>query len=614
MAPKRKADAGGNAKKKQKMQKGKKAEAPAPRAKKLLQKDEGDFEPINRWWEKDLEQPGADAEMWKSLEHHGIFFPPPYEPHGKVLLYDGKPVKLDVEAEEIATYWASCIGTDYVEKKAFQDNFWKSWKPTLPADTVITDFKKCDFRNIRKHLDETREARLGRSKEEKEAEKLKKQKQEEYYRYAMVDGLRETVGNIMAEPPQLFRGRGEHPKMGLLKKRIVPEMVTINCGEDAPVPKCPIPGHAWNDVFHDNKSTWLGFYMDTINGMGKYVMLNAASGFKGQNDLRKYEKARKLKKIAPIIRKDYEKLWDSKNIRERQVGVASYIIDRLALRAGNEKDTEEEADTVGCCSLRVEHMRFEGDNKITLDFLGKDSIQYVNTVAVEPGVYRCLEGFSSGKKPDEMIFDQIDTGDVNEYFKRFMPELSAKVFRTYNASITLQEELAKFDDRDDIDPYNPNELLQFYNDANREVAILCNHQRAVPKSHDDTIAKMQGQLDDQKKLEAALEKHLKFFKGKNALATKKGVEINGFKMPTSKDATTKKLGEVQNRIVEQDRKIRMKDDNKTVSLGTSKVNYMDPRISVAFCKKRELQIEKIFPKSTRIKFPWAMHFPSTYEF
>ena len=36
-----------------------------------------------------------------------------------------------------------------------------------------------------------------------------------------------------------------------------------------------------------------------------------------------------------------------------------YFIDKLALRAGNEKDTDESADTVGCCSLRVEHMSKE---------------------------------------------------------------------------------------------------------------------------------------------------------------------------------------------------------------------------------------------------------------
>ena len=28
----------------------------------------------------------------------------------------------------------------------------------------------------------------------------------------------------------------------------------------------------------------------------------------------------------------------------------------LFLRAGNEKDVDEQADTVGCCSLRVEHI------------------------------------------------------------------------------------------------------------------------------------------------------------------------------------------------------------------------------------------------------------------
>jgi len=35
---------------------------------------------------------------------------------------------------------------------------------------------------------------------------------------------------------------------------------------------------------------------------------------------------------------------------------AVWIIDNLAIRAGNEKDTTEEADTVGCCSLRIEHI------------------------------------------------------------------------------------------------------------------------------------------------------------------------------------------------------------------------------------------------------------------
>lgn len=32
------------------------------------------------------------------------------------------------------------------------------------------------------------------------------------------------------EPPGLFRGRGEHPKMGKVKKRVYPRDITINIG------------------------------------------------------------------------------------------------------------------------------------------------------------------------------------------------------------------------------------------------------------------------------------------------------------------------------------------------------------------------------------------------
>ena len=36
-----------------------------------------------------------------------------------------------------------------------------------------------------------------------------------------------------------------------------------------------------------------------------------------------------------------------------------------------------------------------------------------------------------------------------------------------------------------------------------------------------------------------------------------------------------------------------KEENKTIALGTSKLNYLDPRISVAWCKKYDVPIEKV---------------------
>lgn len=54
------------------------------------------------------------------------------------------------------------------------------------------------------------------------------------------------------------------------------------------------------------------------------------------------------------IRKMYKKDWDSTDVQRQQMGCALYFIDQLALRAGHEKD-EDEADTVGCCTLKVRH-------------------------------------------------------------------------------------------------------------------------------------------------------------------------------------------------------------------------------------------------------------------
>jgi DNA topoisomerase-1 len=50
----------------------------------------------------------------------------------------------------------------------------------------------------------------------------------------------------------LFKGRGDHPKAGFLKARIIPEDITINISFNAPVPKCELPGHAWKDIVHNN--------------------------------------------------------------------------------------------------------------------------------------------------------------------------------------------------------------------------------------------------------------------------------------------------------------------------------------------------------------------------
>ncbi len=67
-----------------------------------------------------------------------------------------------------------------------------------------------------------------------------------------------------------------------------------------------------------------------------------------------------------------------------------------------------------------------------------------------------------------------------------MQGLSAKVFRTYNASYTMAQELAKLKP----DEGTIAEKVKEYNEANRRVAILCNHKRTVPASHEGQMEKL----------------------------------------------------------------------------------------------------------------------------
>lgn len=70
-----------------------------------------------------------------------------------------------------------------------------------------------------------------------------------------------------------------------------------------------------------------------------------------------------------------------------------------------------------------------------------------------------------------------------------MAGLTAKVFRTYNASYTMSNLLQNLDPKQHKN-LTVNEKVKLYNDCNREVAILCNHKRTVGASHEQAMEKL----------------------------------------------------------------------------------------------------------------------------
>jgi len=607
-----------------------------------MKKDEyvfvgGDEADEKRWWE---EGPEANEIKWQTLSHHGVVFPPEYEPVGAPLVYDGEKIVLPPAAEEVGMFYAAKLATDYVKKPVFNKNFFSDFRAVLKKENrdlfkKIKEFSKCDFSRMQAHLEEKKAQQKAvpaaerKAAREAEAERVKK------YTTALVDGREEKVGNFRIEPPALFLGRGEHPLMGKVKKRIYPEDVTINVGKNDPVPECPIAGHKWGRVIHNNTVTWLAFWRDTITNGFKYVWLAADSKFKTISDAAKFEKARKLHGHIEKIRADYRKGWTARDKFVQQRSVALYLIDHLALRVGNEKGGEE-ADTVGCCSLRVEHLSFQEPDTIEFDFLGKDSIRYYNSVSVDKTVFTALKKLTEKKKKDAEVFDKLTTTTLNEYLKSLMDGLSAKVFRTYNASLTLDRLL-----RQQQKNMSLNDKLVFYNQQNKEVAILCNHQRSLPKAHEAQMGKMSTKLEETEEwlrtLEGAIEK-LERRGGDSISVTqwvhpkpqltpemseeqKSAERKRAAEAPRESVVRTMKLESLRNnaertrqRIDKMKADIQTKEDLKTVALGTSKINYLDPRISVSWCKLNEVPIERIFPKALTMKFAWSMEASENFVF
>jgi len=535
---------------------------------------------------------GAGKPQWTVFRHNGPFFPPEYEPHQIPVLYKNNETILPPEAEEYATMYAKYLGTDYIEKPKFNKNFFNDFKEVLPdsmKDAKIEDF---DFTKIKRHLVNEAEKKKNMSKEQKERIKKQNEKLEEPYKFCVIDGAQQKVGNYKIEPPGIFMGRGEHPKLGMVKKRILPKDVTLNLDKDAPIPKInidPTGKMKWGSVINDNSVVWLATWKDTITGKNKYVFTSMESIFKSKSDESKFDLARKLKRKVNGIRQQYENQLNSDDNRTRQLATALYFIDHLALRVGGKKDSKEEADTVGVTSLRVEHINLSPPNVVKLDFLAKDSVRFCKKVNVTKPVFDNLIIFTGNKSRKEQLFDLISASSMNSYLDDFMEGLTAKVFRTYNASTVFQKELDKINE-DKVKAIHESErinyLIAMFNQANTTVALLCNHQKSVSGKFDEMIEKLDQKIKDLKK------KKKKYAEKKN------------------KEMVDKIDSKIKLNRLKRDQKINMKN----VSLGTSKMNYIDPRIIFAFIKRFDIPPEKLFTSALLKRFTWASSVEGTYRF
>jgi DNA topoisomerase I len=544
----------------------------------------------------------ATSNKWTDLEHNGVAFPPEYVQRGINVKILGEIFFLNREQEELIYAWAKKKDTHYVKDPVFQGNFLSDFKKLLPERfTSVLNIDEIDMTEAFSLVDKelkikenekirikslTRDERRRISQEKK----LEKEKLKAIYGKAKIDGIEVDVANWLVEPPGIFMGRGLHPLRGRWKPRVTPKDVTLNLGQDASVPEGP-----WKDIVHDHYSTWLASWIENLTGKRKYVWLHDSSYLRQDNDKAKYDTAKKLEYYISDIEKEIiNQMLNSKDVTRKKIATVCYLIYKLAMRVGDEKDTDE-ADTIGASTLRVEHLKFPkiGDKvQIEFNFLGKDSVPWQKTLEISSpdtkALYENLLFFMKGKNKSDEIFEDITSSKVNKFLrsidKENVPNLTAKVFRTCIATAIVKQHLSE-----PILKVNKNESefkkVYVAKIANLQAAITCNHKKGIdPKNPASKKAweKFEQSLENKKEKIKQLRMELKEKKWKTEL---------------------QKLRKEQ-RVEKLEFQIRLQKETRDYNLGTSLRNYIDPRVFKSWCDYVDLDWTKIYTSTLQRKFKW----------
>ncbi|MFW9888124.1 MAG: hypothetical protein ACFFER_08080, partial [Candidatus Thorarchaeota archaeon] len=291
----------------------------------------------------------------------------------------------------------------------------------------------------------------------------------------------------------------------------------------------------WAKIEWAPESMWVAKWTDELTKSTKYVWLHDSTPIKQEREAGKFDKAMKISRKIDEIREHIMDGLHSGNSKTRMIAAACYLIDRLSLRVGDEKDPDE-ADTVGATTLRIEHLTFT-PSSVVFDFLGKDSVPWHKELELSPDVYKVfrelydnaverLESFRTRKgkstridpKKPAQIFPSVGSAQVNRFLSGFDKDLTAKVFRTFHATLTMKEELGRSKAKRTDPDFIKKEAMKR---ANLEVARVMNHTKQAPKGWaksadrykerikraEERVKKSESQLaEERKKLKAVKKK------------------------------------------------------------------------------------------------------------
>lgn len=502
-----------------------------------------------------------------------------------------------------------------MENKKFIKNVFTCIKSAGGKDFISGNDDLVTFVKTNKEIAEWRSwyeaekiAKAAFRKTHKDEIKKENDERKALYGTALVNGVEEPLQSWIVEPEGIFFGRGDSPINGFWKVETVPEDVVLNTNSKN-LPEIIINKKAekksdwnvdWNPNAHFAATYNLKIGIPGTNGRlktiksTKYKMIafGANSSIKKEGQSKKYAAASELASVSEKLSKVvYEKC-----LKGNCTAIALYILMNKGIRIGYAEATEN--GTKGLLSLEFGKDVKENEKGLKFDFYGKDSVRDTTTLEIEDpkikqaivATWKRLGKLQTTREEIKAFVSKVDA----EVGKVFTP----KLIRTMVAAETMTKALNTVAEKYKLTKDSPEALKKLaFDEANMEVAKKLNHQRGVNK----VAEKKREEANKQKEL--ALKEREKKAK---ELKEKRLAKIATLKEKGNSSDKIKKLREQikksDERILQNKRNLKFKEENGNITAATSKSAYIDPTICKAFCDKYDLPLEKIYSKSQLKQF------------
>ena len=438
-------------------------------------------------------------------------------------------------------------------------NFWADWSALLPKSAqehlrTLDDLVASDVSSV---MD------VAYAKKEKEKEK----ENDERYGVAWVDGNAQPIRPIGVDKPGVFVGVTRYKALtGRLRPRITSRDVTLNIGKGVKAPSGP-----WKEVIHNPHVDWIASWRDPLTGLLKYARFAPKSSMERESAQARFNLAREASLAIPRIARRSVALMTrpgEENRRSRHVGACLWLIGVMGMRIG--AGVVAQSMAFGASTLLARHVSLlHGGKGIRFQFPGKDGVPYVRTVKEPPSLVEVLADASTRrgagrgrKRADDALFDALPSKKLQGEWNTIFPgmRVTSKVLRTSHASSIYDAEVRSLVSKEGV---NLRDAMYI---GNVKVALFCNHRKVRSVDEQTTMDMAEMDLAKAEALLAALKPDV--------------VKI--------RDQIVKPYG---------------------LLLSTSRTSYIDPRITVAACKRTGALVGRC----KTMEASWASNAPATFS-